>query len=530
MTGWPGGLQPLSRRAALGAGAGAAAGVALGWGGGVAGAESPGWRRHRHRGIRPDDPRGREPVANPRRGFRYEMSYNAADLTSPWPNEQDHSPDAARTLGLLERKYGPGANLTQLYFYLWEYATEELPPGALARIESVLGGLRAKGYAAVLRFAYDDGVREARRYTVQDIQRHIAQLAPVVARNSDVVAVWQAGFLGTWGEWHGSHHGHENHPEAVTAVMSSLVEALPRGTHTQVRYAEKRDMITDRGLLDRVGFHNDYVTLGEGEWDYYVPDNPGWPRYLDVGPTAAMDGEMPWDKGQSEDPYAWSTVIPGLAAARRLQTLRWDTLSLVHNATVTVPAWKRAALTEREVREARLPVSDGYFRTRGGHRVARTQFEYLRDHLGYRIEVLEARTARTGRRLDVEVDVVNRGFAAPKEPRPLLLVALDEAGRTVAGTRLAADWRHWLPQERAEAAAEGAGTRAAGRPGPRPSTVRGTLELPVHGRFRVGLALPDPGFPGRGRAVRFANATVPWVGGVDGVDGVNVVAEHPPGR
>ncbi|MFI2616746.1 hypothetical protein [Streptomyces sp. NPDC018584] len=47
------------------------------------------------------------------------MSYNARDLTSPWPSEQDHSPDTARPLGLLEREYGAGAHLTQLYWRGW---------------------------------------------------------------------------------------------------------------------------------------------------------------------------------------------------------------------------------------------------------------------------------------------------------------------------------------------------------------------------------------------------------------------------
>ncbi|MEV5980523.1 DUF4874 domain-containing protein [Streptomyces sp. NPDC052114] len=480
------------------------------------------WRRVPHRGIRPDDPDGRAPLPNPRRGFRYEMSYNAVDLTSPWPNEQDHSPDAARTLDLLEREYGGGANLTQLYFYLWDFATSTIPQRALDNIESVFRGLRSKGYAAVLRFVYDDGVRENRRYTVQDIQRHIGQLAPIVARNSDVVAVWQAGFLGTWGEWHGSHYAHETYPDAVTAIMTTLVEALPPGLHTQVRYAEKRDMITNRAILDRVGFHNDYVTLGEGLWDYYVPGNPGWPAYLDVSPTRMMDGEMPWDKGQSSDPYAWSTVIPGIAAARRLQTLRFDSLSLVHNATVTVPGWKAARLTERQATEARLPVSDGYFRDRAGRSVERTQFEYLRDHLGYRVEVREVRydpaAARRGGRLPVEVDVVNRGFAAPKHPRPVRLVLLDAAGRTVAAADTGADWRDWRPQGRAETGDDHAA--------PAVSTVRAALDLPAgaRGPHRIGLALPDPAFPGRGRAVRCANASVPWV------DGVNVLAEVGPGR
>ncbi|MFF8644711.1 DUF4832 domain-containing protein [Streptomyces sp. NPDC015345] len=207
-------------------------------------------------------------------------------------------------------------------------------------------------------------------------------------------------------------------------------------------------------MLDRVGFHNDYLTLGEGRWDYFVPGNPGWPTYLDVSGTRMMDGEMPWDKGQSSDPYAWSTVIPGVAAARRLQTLRFDTLSLVHNATVTVPAWKAAPLTERQALDARLPVSDGYFRDREGRPAARTQFEYLRDHLGYRVEVRETRydlaaALRRGR-LPVEVDVVNRGFAPPKHRRPVRLVLLDARGRTVAAADTSADWRDWRPQGRAE--------------------------------------------------------------------------------
>ncbi|NBE56548.1 DUF4874 domain-containing protein [Streptomyces boluensis] len=466
-----------------------------------------------HRGIRPDDPDGRAPLGTPRRGFRYEMSYNASDLSSPWKNEEDHSPDAAATLDLLEREYGPGAHLTQLYFYLWEYATTDIPQSALDNIEKVFAGLRRKKYAAVLRFVYDDGVREGRRYTVQHIQRHIAQLAPLVRRNRDVVAVWQAGFLGAWGEWHGSYYQHENYPEAVTEIMTTLVDALPPGMHTQVRYAEKRNMIQNEAILDRVGFHNDYMTLGEGEWDYYVPANPQWKTYLDVTTDRMVDGEMPWDKGQSEDPYAWSKVIPGVPTARRLQTLRYDSLSIVHNATVTVPAWRTTDMTEAEAREALLPVSDGYFRDRSGKAVPRSQFEYLRDHLGYRVEVREARHTLAGGRLDAEVDVVNRGFAPPKHPRPVRLVLLDAEGRTVASADTGADWRKWRPQGRAET------TDDHGEPPV--STVRGTLTLPEvpAGTYRLGLALPDPDFDGAHLAVRCANATVAWV------DGVNVVAE-----
>ncbi|MFB7329878.1 DUF4874 domain-containing protein, partial [Streptomyces sp. NPDC056190] len=358
------------------------------------------------------------------------MSYDAIDLTSPWTNEQNHSPDVGETLRTLRSEYGDGASVTQLYFYLWDYATTTIPDSALANIERVLAGLRQARTTAVLRFAYDDAVRPNRRYTVQNIQTHLRQLAPLIGRYSDVVTVWQAGFLGAWGEWHGSYYDHEDYPDAVTEIMRSLVAALPPMVHTQTRYFEKRAMVHDDGALDRIGYHNDYITLGEGLWDYYVPGNPGWPSYLDVSQRHAMDGEMPWDKGQSTDPYAWSKVIDPIAAARRLQTLRFDTLSMVHNATVTIPGWRNIALTEQQVVAAGLPVATGYFRRHDGGEVSRTAFEYIRDHLGYRIEARQARWRQTSRAVEVELDLANTGFAAPKRPRPVQFVLLDPpAGR-----------------------------------------------------------------------------------------------------
>ncbi|MFE7351721.1 hypothetical protein ACFU8Q_00640 [Streptomyces sp. NPDC057543] len=59
---------------------------------------------------------------------------------------------------------------------------------------------------------------------------------------------------------------------------------------------------------------------------------------------------------------------------------------------------------------------------------------------------------------------------------------------------------------------------------PTTSTVRATLAVPrgARGTYRVGLALPDPRFPGAADAVRCANATVDWVSGVNIVAGVRI--------
>ncbi|MFI7407523.1 DUF4874 domain-containing protein [Streptomyces sp. NPDC049627] len=499
----------LSRRQALTLAGLTGAGAALGMSGRAAAGTT--WTTVSHRGIRPDDTDGTTGLANPSRGFRYEMSYNASDLTSPWAHEADFAGDSARALRLLEAKYGAGANLTQLYFYLWDYTKTTIPSGALANIQRILDGLRTKGYQAVLRFAYDDGVRPDQQYTVQDIQRHIAQLAPIVATNRDVIAVWQAGFVGDWGEWGPNYYNHQNYPDGTTAIMTSLVEALPPGVQTQMRYPKLRESITTSSVKAKVGYHNDYFTLGGGLWDDYVPSDSLWPTVLEGSPTHPVDGEMPWDKGQSQDPYAWSTVIDGLGAAKRLQTLRFDTLSMVHNATVTLPAWKTTTLTKAQATAARLPVSDGYFTDTSGNSVARTYFDYIRDHLGYRIEIRQARYAKLSSGLSVQVDLVNRGFAAPKHPRSALLTLLDSAGRTVSTAGTGADWRTWLPGPRSETSEPAAD--------PTTQTITGTLTLPTaSGTYYLGLSLPHPTTSAAAYAVRCANA------GVSFRNGVNILA------
>ncbi|MFF3247074.1 DUF4832 domain-containing protein [Streptomyces sp. NPDC002870] len=265
---------------------------------------------------------------------------------------------------------------------------------------------------------------------------------------------------------------------------------------TQMRYPWLRENIGTSSVKARVGYHNDYFTLGGGGFDFYVPSSSYWPTYLDVTPTHMVDGEMPWANKQpaaASDPYAWSTVIDGLSAAKRLQTLRFDTLSMVHNATVTLPAWKTTTLTKAQATAAKLPVSDGYFTDSSGNSVARTHFDYIRDHLGYRIEIWQARCAKLSSGLSVQVDLVNRGFAAPKHPRSALLTLLDSFGRTVSTVDTAAD--------------------------PATQTITGTLTLPTTpGTYFLGLLLPHPTTSTGAYAVRCANASFWFVPSLNGVN------------
>ena len=126
------------------------------------------------------------------------------------------------------------------------FCTRSLPDDALARLAADLDAHRAVGATVLFRAAYTfgrdsarwDPCRKARRLADRDTRRdvgnpatidvaltHIHQLAPILNRYVDVVAVVQTGMLGLWGE---GHHGpRAASVEAVDRVVQALGEARP---------------------------------------------------------------------------------------------------------------------------------------------------------------------------------------------------------------------------------------------------------------------------------------------------------------
>jgi hypothetical protein len=177
----------------------------------------------------------------------------------------------------------------------------------------------------------------------------------------------------------------------------------------------------------------------------------------------------------------------------------------------------RTPLTLEQVKANRLPVSDGYFEAQ------RTQFEYIRDHLGYRLELQRAAfpgAVAAGGRLSVRVELINRGFSTLHNPRPVLLVLVSPSGKVVAEAKTDADPRSWQPT-------------APDDPTYQPLTHRidGTLRVPARlpqGEYRLGLWLPDAAGELRldpRYAVRMANDGLPFWVSPEGQYGINLIGD-----
>lgn len=454
-------------------------------------------------GHRRDQPRLRAP----HRGLRYELNVRLPELCGVWPLERDHPRDVGGAVQFLRGRYGADADVVQQYFYLGHYVGGPLPGEALEQVRTGLAQLRAGGFSVVLRFAYDHSFLPRRPYTLEDVLTHIHQLGPIVSEFADIVTVWQAGFLGLWGEWGASIHPLSTDPEVATAVLTALLAELPDDLHTQVRYHAKSRLVTDASVRARIGFHNDYFTLSDDGMDLFRPEEEGWPDYVAASGTMPMDVELPWDGEQGVDDYPWDEPLDPVAAARRLQTLRTDTLGIVHNAHVTLAAWRRTPVTSAELGAAGLGVASDWFRDGDDLPGVRTWFEYLRDHLGYRLEGRWWSAAVAGGSLTVRLELRNVGFSAPLRPWVVSFVLLGADGAAVAEQRVDTDPRTWGPGGRAEDAPSA----------PAPvllSAEFDTAALPDLAGLRLGVRLRDPHGEGP-TPVPLANAETTLLGDVN---------------
>ena len=529
----------------------------------------------RYHGIRPDDPGGRNGLLNPERGWRNGTSVFAEPTGKKIGCPAFHLRGKTFTgysdqWWILDaQRYKPyGLTLVQTYVYLNEFSDQPISEEKLRLLQNSFDNVRKHGLKVLLRFAYEKDTNRTGGPTVQRILEHIDQLKPLLRENADIIYVLQATFVGAWGEWHSSTNYIEENHEALAAIVAKELEALPVERMIQVRVPKYKRWVLSQPILGgfqmvnaqnafsavpaaRIGFENDGFFAGNsdgGTWPeppfYANPGNPEFDYMTMESAYVPVDGELYWsDQGIKEK----GGIDDGLQAAIRMRLHHYSTFSLEHSYSgsegypsakdsrdervlstqsrrerklYTIDRWMHTPLTLEQVKDAKLPISDGYFQNAFGDTVARTQFEYITDHLGYRIELQKAvfrKIVNLGDKLSVEVELINRGFATFINPRPVYFVLIDASGDVVLTQKTDANPQTWQPYE-------------PGDPDYKPLTHAIKGEIPTKevedGEYMLGLWLPD----GSERirmdsryAVRTANRDVPWWTTADGRYGVNIL-------
>jgi hypothetical protein len=178
--------------------------------------------------------------------------------------------------------YGTGVRLAYAVVDLGAFRATPLSTAFLDGLSTRLGTLRGLGMKAVLRFAYDYAAAGNDAPATQ-IVSHLQQLAPLLSANEDTIAVFQAGFIGAWGEWHSSKNsnsfGYMTNPGVTQAqadanrllVRDAILAAVPPSIPIAFRYpADLVKWWPQATQQRRAGLHNDCWLAGPTDTGTYA--------------------------------------------------------------------------------------------------------------------------------------------------------------------------------------------------------------------------------------------------------------------
>ena len=382
----------------------------------------------------------RDGLPNPERGFRFEIRVGR-EAGEPLPRSvRNNWPFAAYAKD--------GVRVAQAYCYLNRYCDASVPQTKLDALQADFDKARREGVKFLFRFAYETDMSRTKGPSLARILSHIRELSDIVKRNADVIYAFQIGWVGAWGEFHSSASGIEFDRAATARVVKDTIDCLlPENRSTMLRTMQLReDVLADLGIAgDRIGLFNDATLatfhdagtfmgdrnrLMKMAWDeilgslYSEPGNHQFDLLAKIGAHVPVDGELFWIG--NVDPARQN----GLDALIRLRRHHYTTFSLVHGNSELdmnrgrdigpIDTWKKTPVTADLLASLGIPSDPAYF----ADVPYRTAYEYIRDHLGYRLVAKDVRWADG----TAHVTLHNYGFAAPINPRKAVFVVLAADG------------------------------------------------------------------------------------------------------
>lgn len=304
---------------------------------------------------------------------------------------------ASLDTGAIDTAYGNGVRLVYAMVNLQAFRTTAISQPYLTALSARLATLRGRGMKAVLRFVYDY-TENGNDATATQIASHLQQLAPILSTNADAIAVFQAGFIGAWGEWHSSKnsnsYGYMTNAGVTEAtadanrllVRDAIFAAVPAGIPIAFRYPG--DLIKwypQASQQSRAGLHNDCWLAGPSDTGTY-------------------------------DSQAQRTYIAALSANATFGGETCDASNQLRTSCTDV----RTEGAQYHLAYLNQEYFDGFFTAwmNGGC------FDEVGRNMGYRIQLDAVRhpaRAMAGQTVRIEVDVRNVGWAKVFSARPLVV-------------------------------------------------------------------------------------------------------------
>jgi hypothetical protein len=483
-----------------------------------------------YKGLFADDPEGINGIYNPERGFCLEVALNVSTGALMW-NPSGFSDVTAYLEEQLEEYKEENITLAQTCFYLTDAIGRKITEDEFKLMNSFFHTLRKKGLKAVLRFAYEtDSTGLKNGPSQQDIITHTQQLKQILRKNRDVILVIQAGFIGARGEWSHSFYGLEKSGKTRQTILKHICDMTPGDRMVQVRTPSIKNMLNlSSAYLDRVSFHTipNYLPGGGG----MEREGDAYKQIAAESPYSVISGELYRGEWRENESARVNTgrIIDGPETARRLFEHHYTSLSAIPDDKAygakdkyAAAYWKETPVSEKFLKERLMPYAPNYFRKKNGAKVNRTVSDYIRDHLGYRLELQKFKTKKRwniGQANRIELSLINRGFSTLFNDHPVYFVLINASGRIACRIRTQDNTGLWQPHRPHDK-----------QKLPLTHIIKADITMKTgsveKGAYRIGLWIPDGAehlmFNYR-YAIRCANNDVEWWVSPDKKYGVNIL-------
>lgn len=336
-----------------------------------------------------------------------------------------------------------------------------LPQAVLDSLTQGFTTARSSGMKVIVRASYGARGPGGDYTTYEDpaqetIEKHIAQLAPVFAQHADVIALFEAGFVGPWGEWHTTALA-QDYARGRTMIYH-LLQHTPTERMIAVRYPYLKQQLfgTDEKSYESVDLHSAYsgaqVARVAHHNDCFLASETDYGTYERGGQTRAQETTYLATEtlytlfgGETCNPHPLNDCQRAL---EELSTLHASYLNGAYHPKV-LEKWREQGC-----------------------------FDEIERRLGARLVLEESRATRqvrAGAVLDIEVTLSNRGFAPLYNARGVEFVLRNSESGALFIFPQNVDPRMWKPGQR--------------------HVLHGQLDLPENlptGTYALCLFLPDP--------------------------------------
>ena len=328
------------------------------------------------------------------------------------------------------------------YYILDKFVDQALDENFLKALENDFSVVRKAGLKMIIRFSYINKVHSDGCVDKEGIcppygdasktivLKHISQLKPLLQRNADIIAVMQQGFIGIWGEnYYTDSFGDASENGAGRIldsnwrdrndVLKALLDALHKSRMVQVRTPQMKQKFvygpsagTDANSLTRekaynntdearIGFHNDCFLASADDYGTYYDYGSSSARKKSASETMRKYFEAdsrygPVGGETCDDAFSpQNDCAPAGHAEQEMAAMHYSYLNTGYNNKVNNDWDSMGCLSS------------------------------IKKRLGYRFVLKNAlfpATAKAGGTFTFSVNLANRGYAAPFNPRAVELV------------------------------------------------------------------------------------------------------------